>query len=486
MKLKLLTTGELLNAGDMSVYSYPIATGIPQNVVFTEMTNVTSVTVTMLRNGTPVGPHPLILSEGMTFNLSAMALAFPPLNVLAHSSNTIDVSDVIRIASVEAGISKLTYINVVSLASENIGGQIGSKYGKNLYTGGVDSRTGFYIRDGVATTVPIDGLLGTMYTYRGEGSTWHNIVATATYSVAIYLRVVWTVKIHNTSEIPISANLLNGEGNVTLSLYEVPPKTKVSIRQTFDTKGHSNVRMYIMVGQEDINRDAQCIVSEFGLYPNCAPPQWTPSSTTDGSTYVGYLTDYRDGWKRKPFDNVFATQDGAGTVSSERILFKTHHKTYRAYPEGAVDIGTIYSGYRWFSQQFNYSYYNADGSLYGCQRWKDDEIKQPPSCRVQLRWLNTKGAFDFMLFDTYKVTPVLNQYDTGGSSVDYYEVTVQREFDGNNDDALRQLTRSAEVYAVIPENVNVWGEAKVIGNSVYSKAAGSTTQIMTVKLKVTL
>lgn len=485
MKLRLLTTDELLNAGDMSVYSYPIATGIPQNVVFTEMTNVTSVTVTMLRNGTPVGPHPLILSEGMTFNLSAMALAFPPLNVLAHRSSTINVSDVIRIASVEAGVSKLTYINVVSLASENIGGQIGSKYGKNLYGGDVDSFMDMNANKGKLTKVAFDGLQGTLISFNGDPG-WDAMC----YSDVVGLnyrhgRIVWTLKVKALGPYPLEVQLRTLDGSAILAKETVRIGEMKSIERTVLTYTLSGVRLYIYTRGPYASPN-QCVISEFGIYPNAAPPQWTPRRVLGDSPYVGYLTDYRDGWKRKPFDNAAPYDLNYGATASDRLLFKTPTKTYRAYPDGAVDIGTIYNGANWVAQAFNYSFYNSDGTLYGCMRWKDDDIRQLPSCRVQLRWLNTKGMFDFMLFDTYKVTTVLNQYDTGGSSVDYYEVTVQREFDGNNDDALRQLTRSAEVYAVIPENVNVWGNAKVIGNSVYSKAAGSTTQIMTVKLKVTL
>lgn len=485
MKLKLLTTGELLNAGDMSVYSYPIATGIPQNVEFTEMTNVTSVTVTMLRNGTPVGPHPLILSEGMTFNLSAMALAFPPLNVLALSSNTIDVSDVIRIASVEAGISKLTYINVVSLASENIGGQIGSKYGKNLYGGDVDSFMYMHAIKGELTKVAFDGLQGTLVSFNGnpgQGVMCYSDIIGLNYN---YGRIVWTLKVKATGPRPVAVGLYSSAEAHLVSEKIMPGETR-RIEYTLESNTLSGVRVYIHTWDTS-DQPNQCVISEFGIYPNAAPPQWTPRRMLEDSPYVGYLTDYRDGWLRKPFDNAFAEDPKCnGDVTSARLLFKDKSKSHRDYPDGNVDLGTLFNGITWSALLSNYPIYNANGSLYGCMRWKDDEIKQLPSCRVMLRWLNTKGTFDFMLFDTYKVTPVLNQYDTGGSSVDYYEVTVQREFDGNNDDALRQLTRSAEVYAVTPENVNVWGTAKVIGNSVYSKAAGSTTQIMTVKLKVTL
>ena len=207
----------------------------------------------------------------------------------------------------------------------------------------------------------------------------------------------------------------------------------------------------------------------------------------EDSPYVGYLTDYRDGWGRKPYDNVFAEDPKrTGYTSSARILFKEKHKPYRKYPDGNVDLGTMTNGTTWFANTYDYAFYNTNGSLYGCMRWKDDDIKQPPQCRVQLRWLNTKGTYDFMLFDTYKVVPVMDKYNTGGNSVNYYDVTVQRDIDGINDDALLQLTKSSEVNAILPDDCNQWGTATVVGNNTYSKSAGSTTQIMTIKLKVTL
>lgn len=488
MKLTFESTGEVLSAGGTSVYHYPIASGVPQNAVLSDMQGVTSLSVRISRNGVVAASAQMVIYEGMTFNVSAMALAIPPLNALPRVAGiAIDVTDVVTLVSTQNGAQTSTAIKVVSLSCENIGGMIGGKYGKNLYTGGVDSRTGFNIRDGVATTVPIDGLLGTMYTYRGAGSTWRTIVYTELRSVAIYSRVAWTLKIHNTSEIPMEARLMDGGGSVLLSQYDVPPKTKVNVEQVFDTMGYSHVRMYIMVEPRSINRDAQCIVSEFGLYPNCAPPQWTPAQMAEDSPYVGYLTDYRDGWGRKPYDNASAEDPKLnGLTSSARILFKEKSKTYRKYPDGNVDLGTIFNGNTWRSIPSNDSFYNTNGSLYGCGRWKDDDIRQPPSCRVQLRWLNTKGAYDFMLFDTYKVVPVMNKYNTGGNAVDYYDVTVQRDIDGINDDALLQLTKSSEVNAILPDNCSQWGTATVVGNNTYSKTAGSTTQIMTIKLKVTL
>lgn len=487
MKLTFESTGEVISAGGTSTYHYPIASGVPQNVTLSDMRGVTSLSVRISRNGVTAASAQMVIYEGMTFNLSSMALALPPLNALPIVPGAaIDATDVVTLVATQNGVQSTTLVQVVSLASENIGGMIGSKYGKNLYAGGVDSFKGLTADKGTLTKVAFDGLQGTLVTYEGSKD-WSNMCSTGIVNFGYnYGRIVWTAKVKATGEYPLLVRLYNGDSSTMLASVSIMPNEMKRIEHTIEAKVLDSVRMYVYTaGPRSLPN--QCIISEFGIYANCAPPQWAPARMLEDSPYVGYLTDYRDGWSRKPFDNAFAKSDkNNGSTLSARILFKERSKPYRAYPDGNVDLDTMFNGYPWRALLFDYSIYNSNGSLYGCMRWRDDDIKQLPSCRVQLQWLNTKGAYDFMLFDTYKVVPVMNKYNTGGNSVDYYDVTVQRDIDGINDDALLQLTKSSEVNAILPDDCNQWGTATVVGNNTYSKSAGSTTQIMTIKLKVTL
>lgn len=487
MKLTFESTGEVISAGGTSTYHYPIASGVPQNVTLTDMQGVTYLDARIYRNGVVAASAHMVIYEGMTFNLSAMALALPPLNALPRVAGVaIDVIDTVTIVATQSGTQTTTSIKVVSLASENIGGMIGSKYGENLYSGDVDSLAYMNAAKGTLTKVAFDGLQGTLVTFEGSsewGGMCYSDVVGLNYN---YGRIIWTVKVKATGEHPILVSLYNAVGPTLLVKERVMPNEMKRIELTIESKGLSGVRMYIHT-QGPTSLPNQCIISEFGLYGNAAPPQWTPARMLEDSPYVGYITDYRDGWLRKPFDNAFAKDAKSnGSASSARILFREKRKTLREYPDGNVDLYSIFNGATWNAVVADDVFYNSNGSLYGCVRWKNDDIKQPPQCRVQLRWLNTKGAYDFMLFDTYKVVPVMNKYNTGGNAVDYYDVTVQRDIDGINDDALLQLTKSSEVNAILPDNCNQWGTATVVGNNTYSKSAGSTTQIMTIKLKVTL
>ena len=488
MKLTFESTGEVISAGGTSVYHYPIAPGVPQNVTLTDMQGVTYLDARISRNGVAAASAHMVIYEGMTFNLSAMALAFPPLNALTRVlGGHIDVTDVVTLVASQNGTQTSTVVKVVSLACENIGGMIGSKYGKNLYSGDVDSFLYMSVSEGgAASTLAFDGLLGTFVTFKGN-TQWRGMCYSDTIGLNYsYGHIVWTVKVKATGEHPVSVRLYTPDGLTVLATEQVMPNEMKRIERTIESKTLNGVRMYVFTDGPGESPN-QCVISEFGIYPNCAPPQWTPSRMVEDSPYVGYLTDYRDGWSRKPFDSAFAEDAKSnGLTSSARILFKEKNKTYRQYPNGNVSLGTMFNGYTWQATLFDYSIYNSNGSLYGCMRWKNDDIRQLPSCRVQLRWLNTKGAYDFMLFDTYKVVPVMNKYNTGGTSVEYYDVTVQRDIDGINDDALLQLTKSSEVNAILPDNCSQWGTATVVGNNTYSKSAGSTTQIMTIKLKVTL
>lgn len=487
MKLTFESTGEVLSAGGTSVYHYPIASGVPQNVVLSDMQGVTYLDVRISRNGVVSATAHMVIYEGMTFNLSAIALALTPLNALPRVAGiAIDVTDVVTLVATQNGVQTSTTIKVVSLACENIGGMIGSKYGKNLYGGDVDSLASMNVNKGTLTKVAFDGLQGTLISTNGDpdwsGMCYSDVVG-LNYN---YGRIVWTLKIKATGAHPIDAELRSQNGRIVLAKETLIPGETRRIERIIEAKTLSGVRMYIYTAGP-YEAPNQCIISEFGIYGNCAPPQWTPARMVEDSPYVGYITDYRDGWGRNPYDNAFAEDPkSGGLTSSARILFKEKSKAYRQYPDGNVDSGTMLNGATWRAELPYCSFYNTNGTLYGCMRWKDDSIRQLPSCRVQLRWLNTKGAYDFMLFDTYKVVPVMNKYNTGGNSVEYYDVTVQRDIDGINDDALLQLTKSSEVNAILPDNCNQWGTATVVGNNTYSKTAGSTTQIMTIKLKVTL
>lgn len=487
MKLTFESTGEVISAGGTSIYHYPIASGIPQNVTLTDLQGATYLDARISRNGIAAASAHMVIYEGMTFNLSAMALALTPLNALPRVAGVaIDVTDTVTLVASQNGTQTSTVVKVVSLACENIGGMIGSKYSKNLYTGGVDSFAGMNVNKGTLTKVAFEGLQGTLVSTNGDpgwGGMCYSESIVPKYS---YGRIVWTVKVKATGEHPVSVSLYTPDGMTVLATEQVTPNEMKRIETTIESKNLAGVRMYVFT-DGPVTSPNQCIISEFGVYPNAAPPQWTPARMMEDSPYVGYLTDYRDGWGRKPYDNAFAEDPKrTGYASSARILFKEKHKTHRKYPDGNVDLSTLTNGTTWFANTPNIAFYNTNGSLYGCMRWKDDDIRQLPSCRVQLRWLNTKGAYDFMLFDTYKVVPVMNKYNTGGNAVDYYDVTVQRDIDGINDDALLQLTKSSEVNAILPDDCNQWGTATVVGNNTYSKSAGSTTQIMTIKLKVTL
>ena len=487
MKLTFESTGEVISAGGTSTYHYPIASGVPQNVTLTDMQGVTYLDARITRNGVVSATAHMVIYEGMTFNLSAMALALPPLNALPRVAGVvIDVTDVVTLVATQNGTQTSTAIKVVSLACENIGGMIGSKYGKNLYTGGVDSYLGVVPAKGTLTKVGLDGLQGTLIT-SGANPPWPRICHTDIVNLNYdYGRIVWTVNVRATGSYPITVGLFDAGGSTRLAAETLEPNEARRIEHTIDSRALSGVRMFIY-DYRPAGTTNQCIISEFGIYPNAAPPQWTPAQMVEDSPYVGYLTDYRDGWSRKPFDDAFALDPKSDMrTSSQRILFKERGKAVRSYPDGAVDLKVVLNGYTWFATTYDYAFYNSNGSLYGCMRWKDDSIRQPPTCRVQLRWLNTKGAYDFMLFDTYKIVPVMNKYNTGGNSANYYDVTVQRDIDGINDDALLQLTKSSEVNAILPDNCNQWGTATVVGDNTYSKSAGSTTQIMTIKLKVTL
>ena len=78
-----------------------------------------------------------------------------------------------------------------------------------------------------------------------------------------------------------------------------------------------------------------------------------------------------------------------------------------------------------------------DASVWGYARF---ERKYPycsnPQKRVTLRWLNSKGAYDTMYFDQYRIVPTYLTNFSGGNRVLSYDVTINVVVTDDNQNAL--------------------------------------------------
>lgn len=126
----------------------------------------------------------------------------------------------------------------------------------------------------------------------------------------------------------------------------------------------------------------------------------------------------------------------------------------------------------------------SDASTWG---WARFECKYPycpdPNKRVTLRWLNSKGAYDTMYFDQYRIVPTYLANFTGGNRVLSYDVTINVVVTDDNQNALYWLSRSGEVAGVFPLATNQWARVTIQNPNALNIQGGATGRVAAFKCK---
>lgn len=125
-----------------------------------------------------------------------------------------------------------------------------------------------------------------------------------------------------------------------------------------------------------------------------------------------------------------------------------------------------------------------DASVWGYARF---ERKYPycpdPNKRVTLRWLNSKGAYDTMYFDQYRIVPTYLVNFSGGNRVLSYDVTINVVITDDNQNALYWLSRSGEVAGVFPLATNQWARVTIQNPNALNIQGGATGRVAAFKCK---
>lgn len=125
-----------------------------------------------------------------------------------------------------------------------------------------------------------------------------------------------------------------------------------------------------------------------------------------------------------------------------------------------------------------------DASIWGYARF---ERKYPycpdPNKRVTLRWLNSKGAYDTMYFDQYRIVPTYLVNFSGGNRVLSYDVTVNVVVTDDNQNALYWLSRSGEVAGIFPLATNQWARVTIQNPNALNIQGGATGRVAAFKCK---
>lgn len=125
-----------------------------------------------------------------------------------------------------------------------------------------------------------------------------------------------------------------------------------------------------------------------------------------------------------------------------------------------------------------------DAAVWGYARF---ERKYPycpdPNKRVTLRWLNSKGAYDTMYFDQYRIVPTYLVNFSGGNRVLSYDVTISVVVTDDNQNALYWLSRSGEVAGVFPLATNQWARVTIQNPNALNIQAGAAGRVAAFKCK---
>lgn len=125
-----------------------------------------------------------------------------------------------------------------------------------------------------------------------------------------------------------------------------------------------------------------------------------------------------------------------------------------------------------------------DAAVWGYARF---ERKYPycsdPKKRVTLRWLNSKGAYDTMYFDRYRIVPTYLINFSGGNRVLSYDVTINVVVTDDNQNALYWLSRSGEVAGVFPLATNQWARVTIQNPNALNIQGGATGRVAAFKCK---
>ena len=235
------------------------------------------------------------------------------------------------------------------------------------------------------------------------------------------------------------------------------------------------------------------------------------------NAYIGYLTDYKDGYFNRLEDvgddgkahgvNDSVQMSAQGFPFANRLFFPcanlesttiemayfTVINEHGDLPSTGVNPTPVNSGWAPGVSDFNetfatrsYVWYNTEDHTfvpYGTERYRKKEFHDLPiEKKVALKWLNSRGAFDSMYFADYTLTPQLSV--TG--ELESLDVVVKKVITEDNEDALFYLTRSPHILALTPFDVAQWGKAKSESNGVFATRGGNVGKTLTLKFSVTL
>lgn len=202
------------------------------------------------------------------------------------------------------------------------------------------------------------------------------------------------------------------------------------------------------------------------------------------SEYNGGLSDYANGKFNAIDFSISKTSPLTGVHFSNKIIYgqPSVSNTLRARPIGGGTLSTVNNGASFGAN--NQEIVNSGGSRWGLIQY---ERKYPycsnPNKRVTLRWLNSYGLYDSMYFDQYRIVPTYLINYSGGNRILSYEVTVGTTVTADNEKALLQLSRTADVAGVFPIDTAQWSRVTIMNPTAFNAQGGALGRAVNFKCK---
>lgn len=268
--------------------------------------------------------------------------------------------------------------------------------------------------------------------------------------------------------------------NAVVNLSAMSPAAKSVIELTKDiTTGVDAIDTLSMVYVE--SGDSKTITLRVLNVPVANPFIDTSTGTSD-------LTDYRDGRFNQLDFRVTKASPLTGEPFNHKIFYQqTVDSPCGERPEKDVNTAITPNGWsRNLLNPANRVVINATAAegIVGYIRY----AKKYPYCldlskRVTLKWLNSKGLYDTMNFESFRVQPKYQTSIAGGSRILSYEVTVNTVVTYDNEKALYWLSRSADVQGVFPIDTNQWARVTITNPNAFNTQGGALGRAVSYKCK---
>ena len=210
----------------------------------------------------------------------------------------------------------------------------------------------------------------------------------------------------------------------------------------------------------------------------------------DTSTGTSNLTDYRDGRFNLPDFIVTKASPLTGEPFNHKIFYQQTNGLNVPCGERLESGGTTELTPNGWSRNLlnpaNRVVLNAPSraGIIGYVRY----AKKYPHCtdltrRVTLKWLNSKGLYDTMNFESFRMQPTYQTSIAGGNRILSYEVTVSTVVTYDNEKALYWLSRSADVQGVFPIDTNQWARVTIMNPNAFNTQGGALGRTVNYKCK---